>query len=206
MIGKKDETGVTILYGDVPYGLLKKYSYLQPNKTGTRFLGWYRHAVRDVGLASITVFLYDTRDFCEIELLENSIRKLTWDKTSFCMFNCEPLEKFTIQLDSRMESSHLVFPERFREFEEVIMVLDIPGLYANESGPWNRTAIVILKPLQERLYIYPQDWFNQNDSIDFGYEWIAMAARDPKTGLIKGEGIKVDPFTLDETNRQRLKY
>lgn len=64
---------------------------------------------------------------------------------------------------------------------------------------------MVFKPKQDLVFIYPQDWFNKAD-YDFGYEWITRVARDPKSGYIRGEGIRISDFILDDSNRQVKKY
>ena len=71
-----------------------------------------------------------------------------------------------------------------------------------KSGRGN-LALMHLNPVQGTLQLYPQDWFN-DAPIDFGYQWVTRVARDPKTGRIHGDGIRIDPFTLDMSMRARI--
>ena len=60
-----------------------------------------------------------------------------------------------------------------------------------------------ITPVTGEILNYPQDWFNKS-GCDFGYQWITRAIKNPKTGLIHGEGIRLPDFVLDDTNRQCL--
>jgi hypothetical protein len=62
---------------------------------------------------------------------------------------------------------------------------------------------MLLNPGSGTLRLYPQDWFNVG-RVDLGYQWVTRAARDPKTGRIHGDGIRIDPFILDDSMRGRV--
>ncbi len=53
--------------------------------------------------------------------------------------------------------------------------------------------------------VMPQDWFDGGD-FDFGYQWPTRAARDPNSGAIVGDGIRIGTFALDATNRNLAKW
>jgi len=55
-----------------------------------------------------------------------------------------------------------------------------------------------LKPHENVINVYPQNWFNRG-AYDFGYQWVTRVARDPSTGKIIGDGIRIRPFVLDDT-------
>jgi hypothetical protein len=48
----------------------------------------------------------------------------------------------------------------------------------------------------------PQQWWNKSDA-DFGYQWISRVARDALSGLIVGDGVRIDPFVLDASGLKR---
>ena len=58
-----------------------------------------------------------------------------------------------------------------------------------------------LQPRDGVLDMLPQDWFNAGD-FDRGYQWPTRAARDDKTRRIVGDGIRIEPFVLDESGRR----
>jgi hypothetical protein len=62
---------------------------------------------------------------------------------------------------------------------------------------------MLLNPGSGTLRLYPQDWFNDG-RVDLGYQWVTRVARDPETGRIHGDGIRIDPFSLDDSMRGRL--
>lgn len=64
-------------------------------------------------------------------------------------------------------------------------------------------ALMLLNPASGTLQLYPLDWFNDG-RVDLGYQWVTRVARDPKTGRIHGDGIRIGPFSLDESMRGRV--
>ena len=84
------------------------------------------------------------------------------------------------------------FPEVMREAGE-LLVLAVPEL--------DQVALYVINAAHGRIEVYPQDWFNQAN-LDYGYQWVTRIARDPTTGRIHGEGIRIDPFVLDATFRR----
>jgi hypothetical protein len=64
------------------------------------------------------------------------------------------------------------------------------------------SAIVILNPINNKITLFPQDWYNQDETMDFGYQWIARADRNKSTGRIQIQGTRIGEFYLDETNRR----
>jgi len=57
-----------------------------------------------------------------------------------------------------------------------------------------------LRPKDGVLDMIPQDWFNTGD-FDKGYQWPTRAARDDKTQVIVGDGIRIGTFALDGSGR-----
>jgi hypothetical protein len=67
------------------------------------------------------------------------------------------------------------------------------------EGPAPReaaTSIYVWQPATGTVDVIPLTWFRE-DTNDLGYEWITRVMRDPTTGHIFGDGIRVAPFELD---------
>jgi hypothetical protein len=67
------------------------------------------------------------------------------------------------------------------------------------EGPAHReaaTSIYVWQPATGAIDVIPLTWFRE-DTNDLGYEWITRVMRDPSTGHIFGDGIRVAPFELD---------
>jgi hypothetical protein len=83
------------------------------------------------------------------------------------------------------------FPQEMQELEE-LLVLAAPA--ADQLALW------VVNVRLGQIEVFPQDWFNQGN-FDYGYQWVTRVAREPGTGRIVGEGIRISPFALDHTYR-----
>ena len=72
---------------------------------------------------------------------------------------------------------------------------------AGAEGPdHSNLTLIVARPADGSYTLYPQDWFNAG-GFDYGYEWVTRVARDPRTGKVHGDGIRIGPFVLDATLR-----
>jgi hypothetical protein len=87
-------------------------------------------------------------------------------------------------------------PAQFHDLSETLALAD----YGHASKHFDRMcrAIFAFDFSSGQVTVMPQRWFNEGD-YDFGYQWIARVQRDPQTGRIFGEGVRIPPFRLDET-------
>jgi hypothetical protein len=70
-------------------------------------------------------------------------------------------------------------------------------LLANGPSPQRAaTSIYAWNPGDGTVDVMPQTWF-RDETNDLGYEWITRVVRDPSTGHIFGDGIRIAPFELD---------
>ena len=61
-------------------------------------------------------------------------------------------------------------------------------------------CLFIVRPQEETVEIFPQDWFNSG-GYDAGSQEVTRMARDPASGKIYGEGTQLGVFVLDDTYR-----
>ncbi len=101
------------------------------------------------------------------------------------------------------EDTIAVFPKELQAIEELLILCNSSAVTRPE-GMNVGLALMVARPKQGMLRIYPQDWFNFAD-LDFGYQWVTRVARNPSTGRVSGEGFRIDPFELDDTMCNVLK-
>ena len=87
-------------------------------------------------------------------------------------------------------------PAPFRGIGEHLMLGD-----SSWSQRETHVTLFVLDTGAGTLAVYPQDWFNHG-GFDYGYQWITRVARDPKSGRVIGDGMRMGVFELDESNRQ----
>lgn len=97
----------------------------------------------------------------------------------------------------------LDLPPNFLRVPEIYIISDNPFLPAGRSIC--SYCIYVVNPDQGTVEVLAQDWFNEGD-VDFGYQWITRVAREPTTGRLVGDGIRIDCFVLDETGRNLVKH
>ena len=102
--------------------------------------------------------------------------------------------KFLFKSSLKKGRNTYEFPKEVRHLPEILILAE-----ANEEV--SRT-IYALNPSENSIEVIPQDWFNNAKDIDFGYQWITRAVRDPETGRIYGDGIRLGAFLLDNTGTQ----
>lgn len=88
-------------------------------------------------------------------------------------------------------------PENFRDIEELLVLADFGS---GGRSDWGRAfrAIFAFDFRAGQVQVMPQTWFNEG-GLDYGYQWITRVQRDPATGRIVGEGIRLGNFRLDES-------
>ena len=183
-------------------GLFNAYVYIHPSVSGDTFCVWTRSNNESIGFPTLNINLYFTKNLRPFIDSNKSILQLHSDKAASYLLNSEPVATISIKLNADKESFKVEFPDNFKIFDEFITVTDIPNLYLNGKAEWNNTALVVIKPKDNWVFIYPQDWFNQDEKVDFGYQWITRAVRNKDTNIILGQGIRIEKFELDESGRQ----
>ncbi|HBF34869.1 TPA: hypothetical protein DDW35_09950 [Candidatus Sumerlaeota bacterium] len=187
---------------DVCYGFAGIYTCIFAHPQSEKFLVWnYKYCHGDS--PGMLLSLYETSALRPIENPENAAFALQVNKETSHCFNAVPADFFVLTLDPSLTEQEIVFPEPFKCFPDFCIVTNIPGLYPHDNSQTKDTAIILLSPETDKLYLYPQDWFNQSEAIDFGYQWITRAVKNPQTGLIHAQGIRLRDFVLDKTGRQR---
>ncbi|MBL7996145.1 hypothetical protein JNM05_12300 [bacterium] len=180
----KNRKGETLL-------ILDFYCYLNQLDADTLLL-WYSNRT-DLSITFKLIKLSSLEPIQEIKskaLLLRSTKSILWDDN-------KTYSTYTISSSVEAGDHKVDFPLEFRVLDELLIVTN-NGL----SNNWDQmfTAIFVVHPKIGRLIVYPQDWFNSG-KYDFGYQWITRAARQPETGIIFGDGIRIAKFELDESCR-----
>lgn len=98
-----------------------------------------------------------------------------------------------------LESGQKTF-EELKEFSyigEIFVLAKYIPVKENKTGMYQ--AVYVFNFMEGNIEVYPQNWFNEDESIDFGYQWITRVSRNRK-GQLFGDGIRLKKFVLDETN------
>ncbi len=108
----------------------------------------------------------------------------------------------SIGTDLTEGTHHVALPTELGGVEELLLLVHstAAGCFSNYVNRMHLT-LWIVRPNAQSIEVIPQDWFNQGD-YDFGHQWPTRMARDPDSGRIIGEGIRLGVFELDESARQ----
>lgn len=93
------------------------------------------------------------------------------------------------------------FPEQLHQCKELLILCSSSAIQPGPKSGYGNLALMVANPDRGRVKLYPQEWFN-NGRVDLGYQWVTRVAREPVTGRIRGDGMRIAPFTLDESLRK----
>ena len=89
------------------------------------------------------------------------------------------------------EGLHTIwFPEEFSSLEEILMAVP----YSGENAAY---AVFEVNPSMGEVKVMPQEWFVRT-KFDPAYQWISRIVRDPESGKLYGDGIRIGIFELSD--------
>lgn len=86
------------------------------------------------------------------------------------------------------------FAPLFAGVGEFMLPINVHHPATHFSAP-ETAALIIFRPADHTMEVVPQDWYNKG-SYRQGLQWITRAGRDPLSGQIIGEGIRIGTFLL----------
>ena len=177
--------------------VLRMYCYTLPLKDH-RFLVWYSYADPTNKVSYIKLSLINAD---RLEPLTDILKIRVYMKENSINFFQQNAEILSVMIPSSFaEGSHdFTFPNELKELDELLIVA---GSTAARCNGKPTSCIFALRPSQDLVDVYPQDWFNNNENTDLGYQWITRVARDPESGKVFGEGFRINHFRLDNSLRQ----
>ena len=104
----------------------------------------------------------------------------------------------TVIIDEQIEVS---FAEQLKQSQEFLILCSSSAILPGPQSGHGNLALMVANPVQGSIRLYPQDSFNDGQE-DLGYQWVTRVAREPRTGRIWGDGIRINPFILDDTLRK----
>jgi hypothetical protein len=92
------------------------------------------------------------------------------------------------------------FPELLSRCQELLILCHSSGVEDSTVADSSNLALLVARPSDRSYELFPQDWFN-HAGLDYAFQGVTRVARDSATGRIHGEGVRIDPFVLDDTLR-----
>ncbi|MGH9947151.1 MAG: hypothetical protein ACRD6X_08135 [Pyrinomonadaceae bacterium] len=203
------DTGATLLTkqnGDV-VAIVGMYCYVLAINEN-RLVVWYQRydtvSIRHV--KTINFCFLDVADLKPIRNVQKILEKLP-NKPNDLEVHYESENRFEVPTDLEPGTHSVVYPEEFSFTDELLIWgYNTSELFRPSFGKNNDLCLFILRPLSGTVEIIPQDWFNNSEDLDFGYQWVTRVARDVTTGRIFGDGIRISQFALDKSLRNVEKW
>ena len=105
-----------------------------------------------------------------------------------------PIAEFEVSADLPPGTHAVTIPPEFTPVAELLIPTNIR---TQDRGFDARTVIYVVRPPQQIVDVLPQKWFQEK--FDGLYEWIARVTRDPLSGRLLGDGLRVPPFELADS-------
>ena len=202
-IGAQYVGAITLELSEQTFGIFRIYNYVFPSNTGRELCVWSRKQPEIKEKNELRIDLYRLDELKEIVDPESKIMAVASDENILYYVGSPAASAVTISLAETDKPFSVVFPKDFQPFDDFFVVLEVEDLY--EDPGFYGTALLEMMPNRGLAQIHPQDWFNKDPEVDYGYQWITRAARDMTTGKIVIEGIRIGTFELDESDRKLRK-
>lgn len=195
--------GKTALVGPSgPVAIFDFHNYVSV-LNGCHLVVWHQQHVQNGPTAPVRVVVLDPRELTPLENdLANACQAMTESKTPL-LYTGHTLA--SVSLDTSIADATLsaAFPDPLASIDELLILCHSSGADPNPSWERSNLALLVANPAKSSYKLYPQDWFNAG-GLDYGYQWVTRVARDPNSQQVRGEGIRIAPFTLDKTLRSTV--
>lgn len=179
--------------------LLAVNTYMRPFVANPGYLGlWY--PVHNGGRLEVTVF-----DLAQMRPIEGFTEKASRFKESRdSLLHSSPVAEQVRIPDQLPAGVHQgLAASRADTLAELFLIADAPPAQSDDpSAP--ETSIYVWHPATGEIQVLPQEWLTAAE-YDIGYQWITRVTRDPETGHIIGDGIRLSQFELDDNGTRLLR-
>jgi hypothetical protein len=203
-------SGKRLLIGSSgPVAVLDFYNYVLPLDQSTLLI-WHQKRVERGPTAPVVLTvirpkslqpLRGDRNSLFARLKESGEPLLVSTRGPF-FFSKLPTNRTTLKTAIASEQVNTKFSPEIAHLEELLILCSSSATNPSSTCQEGNLALLVASPAKSSFRLYPQDWFN-NGKIDYDYQWVTRVARNPSTGRIHGEGIRIPPFVLDESLRMQ---
>lgn len=188
---------VMLVRGTTPVLLLDFYNYVAGIGEG-RLLVW--HQPRDYKRSSppIVLRVFRCADLPPLGANVSTQCKAMRKKHASFVAGVPPVVECEIPTTIVDRQRTFECPEEIRHLDELLLLCRSSGIGKPFRG---NLAMAVVRPADGTYQLFPQDWFNDGP-WDYGYEWVTRVARNPKSGRIHGDGIRIGAFVLDKSLRK----
>ena len=191
-----------LMRGDDVVLLVNMYCYVELFSPGLLVI-WRQAQAPSGNTEPVKMWGYQHRN---LEPLSKSIEELCegmQERRLATLAATSPVFECELPTTISEESVSVSVPGPLRVRSEMLLLCQSSAIIPGPQSGHGNLALMLLNTASGTLQLYPQDWFNDG-RVDLGYQWVTRVARDAKTGRIHGDGIRIDPFILDESMRGRV--
>jgi hypothetical protein len=179
------------------YAAVSIYTYVW-RISPTQFLVWRVDApTTDSTRGMACIELYDID---KLSPLTNLIDPLAMEaEAKYFVATAKPRASLQVPRNLPMGDTQLSFPSEFHTCDQFFVLVSDPGWNTAHVHLW------IVDPRTEFVKVVSQTWFAEGP-YDFGYQWITRIAREPASGNIVGDGIRIKGFVLNNDGTQFVRW
>ena len=178
------------------YAAVQIYTYIS-RLNQTQFLVWKSNRDKADKPTEVVMELYDLQQLKALSAAFGLFSKKLPDKHFVAASS--PVASITIPATLAAGETLLPFPTPFHACAELFILVPEPNWQNPSLNLW------IITPATGRIRVVPQTWFT-NGSFDFGYQWVTRITRDPASGNLVGDGIRIGEFLLDPAGKTQLRW
>ena len=179
------------------YAAVSIYTYVW-RTSPEQFLVWRVDAPKTDTLGGMACI--DLYDIDKLSPLTSLIDPLAMKADAkYFVATAKPRASLNLPRNLPVGDTQLSFPLEFHACDQLFVLVSDPG--------WDKASVHlwIVDPRTAVVKVVPQTWF-ADGPYDFGYQWITRIAREPASGNIVGDGIRIKGFVLNSDGTKFVRW
>jgi hypothetical protein len=192
--------GKTLLVGaNGPVGILDFQNYALMLDTSSLLI-WHQKQADSGPSHPVRLFVIQPGRLSPLgENLDCLYEKMKGDQAPI-MLGGTPLAEMHLETQDHSKEERASFPEQLHSVDELLILCECSGINPTVKLDRGNLALLVARPRRGTYRLYPQDWYNSG-VFDRSYSWVTRVVRNPRTGQVHGEGVRMPPFILDGSLR-----
>ena len=197
---KDTNSGITLLQGQSGTVMLVNFYNYVSSLDSSSLLIWHQQHLRGGVSAPVVLRGYAYEQLSPLKGSTAELCALMRARQLPVLTHDAPLFECTLPTVFVDEDIAIPFPEQLQQYRELLILCSSSAILPGPQSGHGNLALMVANPRHGSIRLYPQDWFNDG-RVDLGYQWVTRVAREPRTERIRGDGIRIEQFILDESLR-----